>query len=39
TEELNGKYWSYPFKKAWEIYNQDNICWMKRHWVKQICSA
>ncbi len=24
-EELNGKYWSYPFKKAWEIYNQDNI--------------
>ena len=24
-EDLNGKYWSYPFKKAWEIYNQDNI--------------
>jgi DNA primase len=24
-EDRNGKYWSYPFKKAWEIYNQDNI--------------
>jgi transposase/5S rRNA maturation endonuclease (ribonuclease M5) len=24
-EDRNGKYWSYPFKKSWEIYNQDNI--------------
>lgn len=24
-EDLNGKYWSYPFKKSWEIYNQDHI--------------
>lgn len=24
-EDRNGKYWSYPFKKGWEIYNQDHI--------------
>jgi DNA primase len=24
-EDRNGKYWSYPFKKSWEIYNQDHI--------------
>jgi transposase len=24
-EDSHGKYWSYPFKKGWEIYNQDKI--------------
>jgi len=24
-ENRNGKYWSYPFKKSFEIYNQDHI--------------
>lgn len=24
-EDSHGKYWSYPFKKGWEIYNQDHI--------------
>ena len=24
-EDSNGKYWSYPFRKGWEIYNQDQI--------------
>jgi transposase/5S rRNA maturation endonuclease (ribonuclease M5) len=24
-EQINGKYWSYPFRKGWEIYNQDQI--------------
>jgi transposase/5S rRNA maturation endonuclease (ribonuclease M5) len=24
-EESDGKYWSYPFRKGWEIYNQDQI--------------
>ena len=24
-EDSHGKYWSYPFRKGWEIYNQDQI--------------
>ena len=24
-EESDGKYWSYPFRKGWEIYNQDQL--------------
>ncbi len=24
-EDSNGKYWSYPFRKGWELYNQDQI--------------
>lgn len=24
-EESHGKYWSYPFRKGWEIYNQDQL--------------
>jgi 5S rRNA maturation endonuclease (ribonuclease M5) len=24
-EQANGKYWSYPFRKGWEIYNQDQL--------------
>jgi transposase/5S rRNA maturation endonuclease (ribonuclease M5) len=24
-ENLDGKYWSYPFRKGWEIYNQDKL--------------
>jgi len=24
-EETDGKYWCYPFRKGWEIYNQDNL--------------
>ena len=24
-EQTNGKYWSYPFRKGWEIYNQDQL--------------
>jgi 5S rRNA maturation endonuclease (ribonuclease M5) len=24
-EDTDGKYWSYPFRKGWEIYNQDQL--------------
>lgn len=24
-EDADGKYWSYPFRKGWEIYNQDHL--------------
>jgi 5S rRNA maturation endonuclease (ribonuclease M5) len=24
-EDEDGKYWSYPFRKGWEIYNQDHL--------------
>ncbi len=24
-EDSDGKYWSYPFRKGWEIYNQDQL--------------
>lgn len=24
-EDKDGKYWSYPFRKGWEIYNQDQL--------------
>ena len=31
-EDSNGKYWSYPFKKGWEIYNQDHILLDEEAW-------
>lgn len=31
-EDRNGKYWSYPFKKSWEIYNQDRILMDEEAW-------
>jgi transposase/5S rRNA maturation endonuclease (ribonuclease M5) len=31
-EESDGKYWSYPFKKGWEIYNQDHILLDEEAW-------
>jgi len=31
-EDTNGKYWSYPFKKGWEIYNQDHILLDEEAW-------
>jgi 5S rRNA maturation endonuclease (ribonuclease M5) len=31
-EDRNGKYWSYPFKKGWEIYNQDQILLDEEAW-------
>jgi transposase/5S rRNA maturation endonuclease (ribonuclease M5) len=24
-EDSDGKYWSYPFRKGWEVYNQDQL--------------
>lgn len=24
-EQSNGKYWSYPYRKGWELYNQDQV--------------
>jgi len=31
-ENSHGKYWSYPFKKSLEIYNQDNILLDEEAW-------
>jgi transposase/5S rRNA maturation endonuclease (ribonuclease M5) len=31
-EEREGKYWSYPFRKGWEIYNQDRILLDQEAW-------
>jgi len=31
-EDSHGKYWSYPFKKGWEIYNQDHILLDQEAW-------
>jgi len=31
-EDSDGKYWSYPFKKGWEIYNQDQILLDEEAW-------
>jgi len=31
-EDSDGKYWSYPFKKGWEIYNQDHILLDEEAW-------
>ena len=31
-EDSNGKYWSYPFRKGWEIYNQDQILLDEEAW-------
>jgi DNA primase len=31
-EHSNGKYWSYPFRKGWEIYNQDQILLDEEAW-------
>jgi len=31
-EDGDGKYWSYPFKKSWELYNQDRILMDEEAW-------
>ena len=31
-EARDGKYWSYPFKKSWELYNQDHILMDEEAW-------
>jgi len=31
-EDRDGKYWSYPFKKSWELYNQDRILMDEEAW-------
>jgi transposase/5S rRNA maturation endonuclease (ribonuclease M5) len=31
-EDCEGKYWSYPFRKGWEIYNQDQILLDEEAW-------
>ncbi|MFH1481771.1 MAG: IS21 family transposase [Pseudomonadota bacterium] len=31
-EDSHGRYWSYPFKKGWEIYNQDHILLDEEAW-------
>jgi len=31
-EDADGKYWSYPFRKGWEIYNQDNLLLDEEAW-------
>jgi 5S rRNA maturation endonuclease (ribonuclease M5) len=31
-EDCNGKYWSYPFRKRWEIYNQDQLLLDEEAW-------
>jgi DNA primase len=31
-EEREGKYWSYPFRKGWEIYNQDRLLLDQEAW-------
>jgi transposase/5S rRNA maturation endonuclease (ribonuclease M5) len=31
-EDSHGKYWSYPFRKGWEIYNQENILLDEEAW-------
>lgn len=31
-EDCDGKYWSYPFRKGWEIYNQDQILLDEEAW-------
>jgi transposase/5S rRNA maturation endonuclease (ribonuclease M5) len=31
-EESDGKYWGYPFRKGWEIYNQDQILLDEEAW-------
>jgi len=31
-ETSDGKYWCYPFKKGWEIYNQDHILLDQEAW-------
>ena len=31
-EDSHGKYWSYPFRKGWEIYNQDQILLDEEAW-------
>ncbi|MFH1147145.1 MAG: IS21 family transposase [Pseudomonadota bacterium] len=31
-EDSNGKYWSYPFRKGWEIYNQDQLLLDEEAW-------
>jgi 5S rRNA maturation endonuclease (ribonuclease M5) len=31
-EDCDGKYWSYPFRKGWEIYNQDQLLLDEEAW-------
>jgi transposase/5S rRNA maturation endonuclease (ribonuclease M5) len=31
-EHSHGKYWSYPFRKGWEIYNQDQLLLDEEAW-------
>lgn len=31
-EDTHGKYWSYPFRKGWELYNQDQILLDQEAW-------
>ena len=31
-EDSHGKYWSYPFRKGWELYNQDHILLDEEAW-------
>jgi transposase/5S rRNA maturation endonuclease (ribonuclease M5) len=31
-EDSHGKYWSYPFRKGWELYNQDQILLDQEAW-------
>jgi len=31
-EDRDGKYWCYPFKKSWELYNQDHILMDEEAW-------
>jgi transposase/5S rRNA maturation endonuclease (ribonuclease M5) len=31
-EDSDGKYWSYPFRKGWEIYNQDQLLLDEEAW-------
>jgi transposase/5S rRNA maturation endonuclease (ribonuclease M5) len=33
-EDSDGKYWSYPFRKGWEIYNQDQILLDQEAWYQ-----
>ena len=40
-QERDGKYWSYPFRKGLEIYNQDQLVMDEeaRHQVGKFCQG
>jgi transposase len=38
-ENSDGKYWSYPFRKGWEIYNQDNLLLDEEAWRQTYTSG